>query len=215
MRITCDNCSKELELPDEKVPDRAFSVACPSCSHRIVVDPDAGPEGATEEAVSEGIEEAQIPVRGRLTPLRSTDVALLENQPPIAFVAHQDVEPSPRVTRELQRIGMQEVRDFGDLQEACDFLLESEAAVLLVRMAKASAPPCEPLTPIYRLPLDVRRQVLVALMADNVKSLDGQVAFYLQVNCLLSAREMDTMAADLRRALIYHLRLYRHWNVEA
>ncbi len=68
--------------------------------------------------------------------------------------------------------------------------------MLLVRVDKAAPPPFEALRPIYRLPAEIRRRVFVALLADNVRSLDGQAAFYLQLNCVLSSQEMEKFPAQ-------------------
>ena len=252
MNISCGECSQQFNLPDEKVPQRAFSIACPACKGRIVVDPTQGaapvppaaaPSAAAPPAAAPqapGVQasgaqpQAPAPVEPsssssddpdrdtmvdtgtftRLTPLRSTDLKLIEGIPPIAYVVNHDLSADQEVTRNLQKIGMEEVRNFTDVAEACEHLQENEAAIFLVRMTKASAPPCQPLEPIYKLPFDVRRKTFVALMAENVKPLDGQVAFYLQVNCLLSSQEPGAMAIKLRRALLHHLRLYRFWDVE-
>ncbi len=250
MNISCGECSQQFNLPDEKVPQRAFSIACPACKGRIVVDPTQGaapaaapPQAAAAPAApapvapaspaapspapsapadppraeSPGSERDPLVDTGtftRLTPLRSTDLKLMEGIPPIAYVVNHELEADQEITKNLQKIGMEEVRNFSDVAEACEHLQENEAAIFLVRMTKASAPPCKPLEPIYKLPFDVRRRTFVALMAENVKPLDGQVAFYLQVNCLLSSQEPGAMPIKLRRALLHHLRLYRFWDVE-
>ena len=98
------------------------------------------------------------------------------------------------------------------LDDAVDNLMETEAGILLIRMGKASPPPCEPLQPLERLSYDVRRRTFVVMMADNVRSLDGQLAFYLQVNCLIATQDCTRLAALVRRALLHHLRLYRYWT---
>ena len=257
MNISCGECGQQFNLPDEKVPQRAFSIACPACKGRIVVDPTQGaapaaapPPAATappspaaalsapaqaapaapaaaaapspapaapSSAGSQNAERDAFVDTGtftRLTPLRSTDLKLMEGIPPIAYVVNHELEADQEITKNLQKIGMEEVRNFSDVAEACEHLQENEAAILMVRMTKASAPPCQPLEPIYKLPFDVRRRTFVALVAENVKPLDGQVAFYLQVNCLLSSQEPGAMPIKLRRALLHHLRLYRFWDVE-
>jgi hypothetical protein len=84
----------------------------------------------------------------------------------------------------------------------------------LIWMDKAAPPPCKPLEPLHKLPMDVRRRTFIVLMADNVRSLDGQVAFYLQVNCLVNSQEIPRLPSLLRRALLHHLRLYRAWDEE-
>ena len=40
------------------------------------------------------------------------------------------------------------------------------------------------------------------------------VAFLLQVNCLINASDLEQLPVLLRRALLHHLRLYRHWAIE-
>lgn len=39
MRITCTHCSRELSVPDEKLPDSPrFKIKCPQCKKEIVVE---------------------------------------------------------------------------------------------------------------------------------------------------------------------------------
>lgn len=255
MRVVCEHCGKPLNLPDDKVPDRPFSMTCPACKGRLHIDPKAVPEDPGDEtrAISPeaaaaaaswltpappqfgapgpapaGAEQVWSPSGAaprhrspldtgslkRLTPLSPAEEQLLEHFPPIALVASLGLPPAPELTEMLQAIGMEEVRYFTDLQAACDEILEAEAGILLLRVDKAAPPPFEALRPVYRLPAEVRRRVFVALLADNVRSLDGQAAFYLQINCVLSSQEMESFPLKLRRALLFHLRHYRHWAGE-
>ncbi|MEM8998036.1 MAG: zinc-ribbon domain-containing protein [Acidobacteriota bacterium] len=218
MRIVCENCSQTLDLPDDKIPQRRFSVACPACGHKNVVDPTAAPVPAAEQP---GVPEPDLsqpaapePADAETLPaLRGADRELMESIPSVALVVHLGADRDPRIDGALAALDLREVHHVADLVEACEFAQENDVAVLVVRMAKVPAPPCPPLEPIYKLPFDLRREVFVAVVADNVKTLDGQVAFYLQVNCLIQAAE-PSIAGKLRRALLYDLRLYRHWHTE-
>ena len=220
MRITCDSCGRALELPDAKVPNRRFSVACPSCQHKIAVDPTAtAPGPGAPGPIAPGPPAPGPPPQpaadaGELRPLRGPDRELLESRPMAAVIAHQDVAVDPRLETELQRLDFREIHHCSSLDEACAVVRENDVSLLLVHLHKASAPPCEPLEPIYRLDFEQRRSVFVALLADNVKTLDGQVAFYLQVNCLIATADVPNLAPHLRRALLHDLRLYRHWRQE-
>lgn len=231
MLVVCEHCARPLNLPDDKIPDRAFSMTCPYCKGRLQIDPAAAPPppAPAEPAPAEpappeplwnpsGAPRPRSPHDtgsfSRLAPLSGTDQALFDLFPPVALVASLELPPAPELTALLQAIGMEEVRHFRDLQEACDESLESGVGILLVRVDKAAPPPFEALRPIYRLPADVRRRLVVALLAENVRSLDGQAAFYLQVNCVLNSQEMETFPSKLRRAVLHHLRHYRYWGVE-
>ena len=39
MQVTCGECQRSLNIPDEKVPEgRAFNVTCPGCKNKIKVE---------------------------------------------------------------------------------------------------------------------------------------------------------------------------------
>ncbi|MDA8020803.1 MAG: zinc-ribbon domain-containing protein [Thermoanaerobaculia bacterium] len=238
MRIDCEHCGRALQIPDEKVPDRAFTLTCPSCQHKIQVDPRAGqapsaepaevvqppadpfPSATTETSTtapsSAGPDQAALESTGShavggLRALRATEVELLERITPIAVVVHVDAAPDPAIDPQLELLGMKEIQHVATIEEAVDRVEEFEAGLLVIRMNKAPAPPCEPLEALYLMPARARRKTFTTLVADNVRTLDGQVAFYLQVNCLVNAQEIAGMAVPLRRALLFHLKHYRHW----
>lgn len=54
MQVTCSQCSKAINIPDEKVPkDQAFNLTCPSCKTKNRVDQHLRQE---EEEEDEGLE---------------------------------------------------------------------------------------------------------------------------------------------------------------
>ncbi len=214
MRVTCQHCGKVLNLADDKVPPGNFQLICPACNKKFVVNRAAVSEAAGEVAgqPASGGTAGSEPIE--MPRLRRADRELMSQVIPEAFVVNLG-QPIARLETELERIGMEEVRQFTSLDDALDILLDSGAGILVVRMDKASAPPCEPLDPLKRLSYSERRRTFVVLVADNVKSLDGQVAFFLQVNCLINARDANQFGALVTRALLFHLRLYRNWTIEA
>lgn len=256
MRIVCSLCGAAHQVPDEKVPDRAFTMTCPACRGRFHVDPAAlgtGPEPAWDAGddtvatleppparKSGPAAPAPVPAPAppptpdpllgaaparqrsphdtgsltRITPLPPAEQKLLDRLTPVAFVVALEGGPMPELTDQLRLVGIDEVRHFTDLQEACEEALETDVGVLLIRLDKAPPPPCEPLAPIRKLPAETRRRMFTALIAENVRSLDGQVAFYLQVNCVLGSQELDSLPVKLRRAILHHLKIYRYWSAE-
>ncbi len=206
MQITCQNCTQELSLADDKVPAGSFAVTCPSCKKRIEVN--ASPAApAAAEAPAEEVRFEPVPA------VREHDKELVDSLYPVAGVVNLAGRPAQPLEAGLALLGINEVHHFDDMEAAAEAMLESDFSILLVILDKATAPPCEPLEALYSLPMAVRRDVFVALLADNVRSLDGQTAFYLQVNCLISLQELPKFPTYLRQALLYHLRHYRHWGV--
>lgn len=203
MLITCNHCNRQLTLPDEKVPEKAFALTCPGCKGRIQVDPTLADE---VDNSGFGFE--------RLTKLRDYEQSLIGRLFPVAIVANLASGPADHLVAALKFLGMDQVDVETDLESVAEAMTESQIAILLIAIDKATAPPCEPLQPIQRLPLEVRRRTFVGLVAPNVRSLDGQTAFYLQMNCLLNAGEVAAIPRNLQRALLFHLRHYRYWDVE-
>lgn len=234
MQITCTGCHRQLNLPDAKVPAQPFALTCPACKSRIHVNPAAlAPRAAPAApapaaAAGEAAAAAGQPAAGTagepagaaqdfepLPPVRDLDKDLLAALYPIAAVVRLAPVPTERLEAGLRLLGMDEVRHYDSVAAAAEEMLDIDFAILLVVTDRATAPPCEPLKPLYDLPLSVRRGTFVALVADNVRSLDGQTAFYLQVNCLINAQETAKFPLYLQRALLFHLRHYRHWGVRA
>ncbi len=219
MKITCPHCEKALTVADEKAPPRPFHLSCPACQKRFeVTDSTAGQRvvsadiaGSADIAASADVLEHRR-VSDPPPKLTPAEKALLASVAPNAYLVELTDSPATGIDSGLAHLGMQDVRRFDTLDEAVDSLRETEAGILLIRMGKASPPPCEPLQPLERLSYDVRRRTFVVLMADNVRSLDGQLAFYLQVNCLVASQDSARLAALVRRALLHHLRLYQHWT---
>lgn len=218
MLITCQSCGKQLQLPDEKVPPRPFFLTCPGCKERQQVDPTAVPETAEIQPPAEDVEEAvEAGMPGpdgfvALPSLHPQEKALLDTLYPEAYLVNLTAEPSYQTTAALRLLGLREVDHYTDLEAAAEGLRETQMGVLLLVMEKVPPPPSEPLKPLHRLPPDVRRRTFVALLADDVRSLDGQVAFMLQMNCVISSQDIGRLPLLLRRALLHHLRLYRHWH---
>lgn len=235
LQVVCEQCGKQIKVPAERVPDRPFAIACPQCKAKIRVDPGAHAEMVASEPPSELVaapapmpglaftnpaaaRTAPVPIADpndgfeALRALTQEETELLERLPPTAFLVSEGGETSKRLEAALRFVGMREVERFADVGAAVEALGDAEVGILLVEMDKAPAPPCPPLDPLRQLSPAQRRATFVALAAQNVRSLDGQVAFYLLVNCVLATGEMPRLPNLLRRALLYHLRLYRAWD---
>lgn len=236
LQVVCEHCGKQIKLPAEKVPDRPFALACPQCKAKIRIDPTARAEPAAAEPISEifpiptptpglafsnpsAARAAHPPAQTAsdgfepLRPLTEEEATLFHHLAPTAFLVTEGGETSDRLEAALRCVGMREIERYPDVGAAVETLADAEVGILLVEMDKAPAPPCPPLDPLRQLSPAQRRATFVALAAQNVRSLDGQVAFYLQVNCVLATGEMPRLPNLLRRAVLYHLRLYRAWDL--
>jgi hypothetical protein len=212
LKVTCQHCQRVVTVDSEKVPDTPVSYRCPSCQGKVVVDkrkllaggaPDAGATSAPAAAAVV----ADPPAAA--APDRIQEVALPpgEGIPPGLMVA-EDAELGAALQRALEPFDcvLEVAADAGAARER--MLLEP--APLLVWVARTvSKPPYAPLEPLTSLPSRERRQSFIVLVADNVKTLDGNLAFLYQVNLLLNRQHVAQAPGILYSALRYHQRLYR------
>ena len=229
MLIACQHCRKQLNLPDEKIPDRPFAINCPNCKQRLQIDPAnppvpaaqatppaaAPPPAPAPPAPAAAQAPAIAPWTGSfapMVPLHGTEHQIFSKLYPVGGMVDLGTGEAEWMKPVLKEIGVQDIEVFESLEATVEALREIELGVLLIRVDKASLPPFEPLQPLSQLPLNLRRRTFVALLADNLRSLDGQLAFFLQVNCLINAREVAKIPGLLRRAILFHLKHYRYWT---
>ena len=229
LRVTCQHCQRVVTIDSDKVPDTPVSYRCPSCQGKVVIDKRkllAGGEPAPAQAAAPA-DVAAPPPQG-LAPATSTPATAPAAgvEPPPAGERIQELALPPGETLPPGLLITEDPAAGAELQqllEPFDCVLEpvADAAAarerillepppLLVYLARSvSKPPYGPIETLVALPPRERRQTFLTLIADNVKTLDGNLAFLYQVNLLLGRQHLSQAPAILYSALRYHQRLYR------
>jgi len=223
--LTCPSCKKRFKVdPSEQQDpgsgdDMSFAGLGDDDgdSSRVTPPPDlAGDLGsAAAPAQSTTTTTTGSIGAGGFRPMRSLQPAeklLLDQLSPVGGIVDITGGEAGIIEKALDLVGMHEVHRYESIEAAAAGMTDIEVGVLVLRVEKASAPPFELLQPIHALPMALRRRTVVALIADNVRSHDGQVAFFLQVNCTISSKDLVKLPDLLRRAMLHHLQLYRHWE---
>ncbi len=154
-----------------------------------------------------------IPPSAGLPALTPGQRELVSAVPSLAYVVAAERHECDALVASLEAVGLGHIRMFTNVARACDAWAEVEPAILLVRLSGA-LPFDDELVPVRRLPLGRRRDCLVAVVADEVMTLDGHQAFAAQVNCVVAVRDLEQLPVFLRRAWLHHLELYRHYRGE-
>ncbi|MBI5186615.1 MAG: zinc-ribbon domain-containing protein [Nitrospinae bacterium] len=210
MKLTCENCGKELVLPDSKVPSgKAFSVKCPSCSGKISYKP--GDEAAVKGTVEGAEQQAKKPDI-------TLDIKVLEpavnyfeeydGTEPLALVCdkenHGDIE---NILKELgyrmsiaenATVAINKMKfnryDMIIINENFDDFSLKENPVLLH---------------IQPMPMVERRFVFVVLLGKSFKSMDKMAAFTLSVNLVVNIKDMGNIAGLLKQSIQENERFYK------
>jgi hypothetical protein len=232
LRVTCQNCQRVTVVDSDKVPDQPVAYRCPACQSKVVIDKrkllSAEADVATAPSIAAAVAAGSSGSGsgGRASAASAGDAdrssgslvvapdALLEmtlppgESIPPGFLVAEDREVGAQLRRQLEPYDCV-LETFLDAPAARERALQEPPALLAFVADAVTKPPYAPLEPLVSLPPRERRRVFMVLVAGNVKTLDGNLAFLYQVNLLLNRQHVPQAAGILYSALRGHQRLYK------
>ncbi|HUJ15471.1 MAG TPA: hypothetical protein VL284_16920 [Thermoanaerobaculia bacterium] len=193
IKIVCTSCQKPLSLDETKLPMKEVTFPCPACKAKLTVDRRTleNPAGAVAEGPQEHEEEEGFGAKALI--VGSDNPALRQAAKLVGFMPMYVANP----------------------QQARDYYLQEFPPVVILNPAQITAPPLEAMQPIIALtPLD-RRKSFFILVAENLRTLDGNAAFLYGVNLIVSQKDLGSFQQIFREAMGYHERLYSAMNAVA
>jgi hypothetical protein len=190
IRITCTSCQKPLSLDETKLPMREVSLPCPVCKQSITVD-------------RRTLEGAAAP-----TPAAPAEDDHTNDFGAKALIVGAD---DPGIRQASKLVGFLPVV-FVDPVKAREFYLQEFPQVVFLNPTQMTPPPLESMIAIIGLLPADRRKSFVVLVADNLRTLDGNAAFLYGVNLIVSRKDLGQFAEIYRDAHLAHERLYASMN---
>lgn len=233
MIIRCDNCSVSLQLDENKIPSKIFTVRCPRCQNMIRVTP-----GKNLSAVEQLQESAPAPAVGDNsaefaakesemqinTALRSLLSALQgENR----VLEGKDEAPGEKPRRVLLCIGKNREVTAKTLAnagfkvylaetpaQANERLREGRTEILLLspdfaRDLGGAAIVQQRVNAMYA---SERRRLFLVLVQEGATTMNAHDAFLRNINLIVSAADINQMPLILNKALQDFNDLYYHFN---
>ena len=200
IRITCTSCQKPLSLDETKLPMREVAFPCPVCKAKLIVDrrtfesPAAQPVAALPQvALHQG----------------NLDDDDHENdfgaKALIVGVDH------PAIRQAAKLIGFLPVHH-AEPVKARDFFNQELPQVVFLNPPQMTPPPLEAMGPIMSIVPVERRRSFFVLIAENLRTLDGNAAFLYGVNLVVAAKDLGQFPQIFRDAHSAHERLYASMN---
>jgi hypothetical protein len=228
IRIHCNACHRPILVDETKLPMREVTFPCPACKAALTVDrrnpgqsaapaitPAAAPTGPP------GIPPPAAPKPAPATPLapqasapppeESSDAILEDDLAAKALIVGAD---SPAARQAAEILGFSPVHL--PTVEACrDYYVQEYPPVVFLCPAALTRPPLEDMAPITNLgPADRRRSFFI-LLADGLRTLDGNAAFFYNVNMVVANKDVGSIAQIYRDAEAHHRRMYSSfWAVQ-
>lgn len=199
IKITCTSCQKPLSLDETKLPMKEVSFPCPVCKAKLVVDrrtlggQQAPPQSAAaveEIGAGEDIDDHDNDFGSK------------------AFIVGND---NPAIRQAAKLIGFLPVH-FPTAEVARDRFMQETPQVVFLSPAQITPPPLEIMQPIVGVMPAERRKSFFILVADNLRTLDGNAAFLYAVNLVIATKDLGNFTQIYRDAHSYHERLYTSMN---
>lgn len=217
MDIACKHCQAHFKIPDEKVPKgQVFTLACPKCKEKISIDtrseapepteapaPAAKPEPAREKTVMDEVSAGAYDASEKPFDFveEGTETALLcESDPEVRAKIRAALDAMEYHTTEPQN-----ARDTLKQMRFHDF----DLIVLNENFDTRDPDHNNILRYLDRLPMDVRRNIFVALVTKRYRTMDNMSAFNKSVNIIVNLSNVDDFEKILRRGVADNMVFYR------
>lgn len=205
IRIVCTSCHKPLSLDETKLPMKEVSFPCPVCKTRLSVDRrtlDSAEGAEAEPAAAEGTHEVSAP------PHEHHDHDEHDGFGSKALITGGD---HPAVRQALKLTGFIPIYHAA-AEQAREYYMQEFPQMVVIVPTQLTPPPLESMQPIIALtPVD-RRKSFFVLIADGLRTLDGNAAFLYGVNVVVAAKDLGSFPQIYRDAFAYHERLYAPLN---
>ena len=199
IRITCTSCQKPLSLDESKLPMREVSFPCPVCKAKLIVD----------RRDLEGQQTAAAPQPAPPPSTQADDEDDHENELGAKAIIVGADDPALRQAAKL--VGFLPVV-FSDASRAREFYMQEFPQIVFVNPAQMTPPPLEAMAPIFSMVPADRRRAFFILVADNLRTMDGNAAFLYGVNLVVAKKDLPQFVDIYRDAHAAHERLYAAMN---
>lgn len=227
IRIHCNACHRPILVDETKLPMREVSFPCPACKAALTVDRRnpgqaaqapvtaspavSTPSGAPPPAAPKPAPPTPLAPQASAPPPEESDAVMEDDLAAKALIVGTD---SPAARQAAEALGFSPVHL--PTVEACrDYYVQEYPPVVFLCPAHLTRPPLEDLAAITNLgPADRRRSFFI-LLADGLRTLDGNAAFFYNVNMVVANKDVGSIAQIYRDAEAHHRRMYSSfWAVQ-
>ncbi|HEX5717276.1 MAG TPA: hypothetical protein VF179_14020 [Thermoanaerobaculia bacterium] len=226
IRIHCNACHRPILVDETKLPMREVIFPCPACKAALTVDrrnlaqtaappapaPSPAPQKPAASPASPASPANPLPPQASAPPPDEESQAILEDDLAAkALIVGMD---SPAARQAAEALGFQPVH-FATVEACRDYYLQEYPSLVFLCPAHMTRPPLEELAPITNIGPSDRRRSFFILLADGLRTLDGNAAFFYNVNLVVASKDAGSIQQVYRDAEAHHRRMYHSfWAVQ-
>jgi predicted RNA-binding Zn-ribbon protein involved in translation (DUF1610 family) len=201
IKIICTSCQKPLSLDETKLPMKEVSFPCPVCKTKLVVDrrkftgEQPNPAATATPSMSQG--DGDEPDDDHENEFGAK-----------AFIIGSD---NPAIRQAAKLVGYLPVH-YATAEQARERFTQDPPQVVIMNPAQITPPPLEAMQAMINVVPTDRRKSFFVLVAENLRTLDGNAAFLYGVNLVVAPKDLGTFPQIFKDAYAYHERLYANMS---
>jgi hypothetical protein len=223
IRIHCNACHRPILVDETKLPMREVIFPCPACKAALTVDRrNVNPAATAPQPAPATSSPPPAPPKPASNPLPPQSAAPPPPEEESQAILEDDLAAkalivgvdSPAARQAAEALGFQPVH-FATVEACRDYYLQEYPSLVFLCPAHITRPPLEELAPITNIGPSDRRRSFFILLADGLRTLDGNAAFFYNVNLVVASKDAGSIQQVYRDAEAHHRRMYHSfWAVQ-
>ena len=200
MQVTCNACQRSMNILDEKLPkDQAFSITCPGCKNKIKVDQHLKtPDPPTPPQQEEAMDTAGMVVDQE--EFEDDELVIYDENDQLALILDETNQSAWTQALESRDYKIQYAKSPEHAVHKMKFT-HFHFIALHENYGNKDLDNNTVYKTLIELPMVTRRNIFVALIGKNFKTLKNMQAFQKSVNVVINEKDINKLEDVLKKSI--------------
>ncbi len=200
MQVTCNACQRSMNILDEKLPkDQAFSITCPGCKSKIKVDQHLKtPDPPTPPQQEEALDTAGMVVDQE--EFEDDELVIYDENDQLALILDETNQSAWTQALESRDYKIQYAKSPEHAVHKMKFT-HFHFIALHENYGNKDLDNNTVYKTLIELPMVTRRNIFVALIGKNFKTLKNMQAFQKSVNVVINEKDINKLEDVLKKSI--------------
>ena len=200
MQVTCNACQRSMNILDEKLPkDQAFSITCPGCKNKIKVDQHLKtPDPPTPPQQEEALDTAGMVLDQE--EFEDDELVIYDENDQLALILDETNQSAWTQALESRDYKIQYAKSPEHAVHKMKFT-HFHFIALHENYGNKDLDNNTVYKTLIELPMVTRRNIFVALIGKNFKTLKNMQAFQKSVNVVINEKDINKLEDVLKKSI--------------